>query len=244
VNWLRKHKNKILITIIVGFLISTFVGFGFYLGDEGGAKNVVAVVNDEKIPYRQFSTLYQRVVNDRRDQGVELKPETLNQIKQEVLQSMIQESTFYQEAKRYGIVVTDGELAQVISSIPVFQKEGKFDARTYSEALHYTMRMTPKEFEETQRRQIAIQRLRLLILQGIKITDKELEQEYNYALNKLTADAKTKFIKEFENNKVALLERVHQEKSSHIMNRWYQQLGSSIKVKVFLDQIERQNQPQ
>lgn len=236
-DWLRKQKNRILLVVVAGFVISTFVGFGLYIG-QGGGKNTVAEVNDDKIPYSHFTSLYNRVVNNHRDKKEELTPEVLSQIKQDVMQSLIQESVFVQESKRYGIQVSDTELAGSLASIPAFQKDGKFDAQTYVQALHYGLHSTPEEFEETQRKQIAINRLRSFVLQGIKISDKELEMEFGQYIQTIQGKEREKEIKEFKENPEKFREKVRQEKAAHVLNRWYQQLGTNLKVKVYLDEIE------
>lgn len=240
-DWLRKHKNVILITTVSGFIISTFVGFGLYMTSGVSNVDTVAEVNEEKIPYRYYTTLYNRVVNSRRDAGEELSPETLNQIKQDVIQSLIREAVFHQEAKRYGIQVTDVELAQSLASIPAFQKDGKFNIQAYAQALQYALRTTPEQFEESQRRQIAISRLQAFVTQGIKITDKELEQEYllQKALEPYNKQAKQKKSEDPAKEKEALREKLRQEKGAQILNRWYQQLGTNLQVKVHLDEIEK-----
>src|SRR3989344_7351736 len=142
-DWLRKHKNIILIIVIAGFVISTFVGFGLYIRWGSSPVDAVAEVNDEKVPYRRHISLYNQVVNRRRDQGEEISQDALNQLKQEVIQSLIQESVFFQEARRYGIEVTDAELAQSLYSIPAFQKDGKFSVQAYAQALQFGLRTTP-----------------------------------------------------------------------------------------------------
>jgi peptidyl-prolyl cis-trans isomerase D len=236
VDWLRKHKNIILIIVIAGFIISTFVGFGLYIRSGAASVETVAEVNDEKIPYRRFIGLYNQVINRKRDKGEDLGPEVLKQAKQDVIQSLIQESVFYQEAKRYGIDVTDTELAQSLYSIPAFQKEGKFSVQSYAQTLQFGLRTTPEEFEETQRKQLAISRLRALITQEIKITDKELEMEL--ALRRQDPNYKKSPVKDKEE----MRRQMREEKGAHILNRWYQQLGTNIKVKVYLDEIERRGQ--
>lgn len=232
-DWLRKHKNVILIIVIAGFVFSMFVGFGLYIGTGAANLDTVAEVNDEKIPYSNFTTFYNQVVNRRRDGGEKMTPDILEQMKQEVMQGLIQESVFFQEAKRYGIRVTDQELAQSLTTIPAFQKDGKFDVQTYAQALQFGLRTSPEKFEETQRRQIAVARLRGFIMQSIKITDKELDFEYDM-LKTLDPELAESFA-----TKEDYRSRLREEKGAQILNRWYQQLGNNVKVKINLDQIER-----
>ena len=70
-------------------------------------------------------------------------------------------------------------------------------------------------------------------MRSIRVTDRELEQET--ALLARQDPARFKKLKDKEEFRNQLRE----EKGAQILNRWYQQLGSNVKVKVYLDQIER-----
>lgn len=234
-NWLRKHKNSILGVLLASFLLSTFIAFGLYSGKDNQARTDVAEVNGEKIPYRYYLSLYNRALNTRRDQGHQITPEMQAQLKQEVVQELIREQVFWQEAKRYGILVSDAELAQVLTTYPAFQKDGKFDPNIYGQALAYTLKTTPEEFEESQRKQIAIAKLRGMVMQGIKISNKELENEFAMRQKGLTKDQ----LKEFGQDKEKFRQFVYQDKGAQLLNRWYTQLGTNLQVKVHLDEIEK-----
>ena len=220
--------------VIGSFVVSMFVGFGLYIRSGASHFDTAAEINDEKISYQHFSTIYNQVVNRKRDNKEELSPEALKRLKQEVMQSLIQESVFYQEAQRYGFQVSDQELAQNLSSIPAFQKEGKFNVGSYVNMLQTVLRSSPQEFEETQRRQILISHLRAFIMQGIKITDKEVDLEL--VIRQAQQDPKKK---NPPIDKEELRKQMAQEKGAHILNRWYQQLGSNVKLRVYLDEIEK-----
>ncbi len=79
-HWLRKHRVRILLVVISGFILSTFIGFGYYLRSGASIVDEVAEVNNEKIPYRHFKTLFNQVVNNRRDRGEQLTPETVTNL--------------------------------------------------------------------------------------------------------------------------------------------------------------------
>ncbi len=236
-NWLRKHKNTILVVLLGSFLLSTFIAFGLYQRGDSGVARDVAEVNDEKIPYSYFLTIYNRALNQHRDKGEAVSPEVANQMKQEVVQELVREAVFYQEAKRYSIQVGDQELAQVLTNYPAFKKDGKFDPSVYAQALQYSLRTTPEEFEESQRRQIAIAKLRGMVMQSIKISNKEMELEFAMRQASFSKDQVKEFTKDHEKFRQYLM----QEKGAQILNRWYQQLGTNLKVKVHLDEIEKKN---
>ena len=233
-NWLRKHQRKILGFVIAGFLISTFVGFGLYITSGKSNMDTVAEVNDEKIPFQRFNALYNQAVTMKRNNKEDVTADTLKSMRQEVIQGLIQESVFFQEADRYGFQVSDQELAVNLASYPAFQKDGKFSGQAYVNMLQTVLQTSPKDFEEAQRRQIEINHLRSFIMQGIKITDRELEMEIALRMAR-DAGKKTPPI-----DKEKLRQEMAQEKGAHILNRWYQQLGTNVKFKVFLDESGRQ----
>ncbi len=241
-DWLRKYKNVILVTTVAVFVVSSFVGLGQYFVTGRTASDAVAEVNDEKIPYRRYLTLYNRMVNSRREQNQDLSAEALNQLKQEVIQNLIRESVFIQEAKRYGIEVTDGELAQSLAGVPAFQKDGKFSVEAYARALQFGLNTTPEEFEDIQRRQIAVNRLQVFVARGIKITDQELEYEFARRAPPPATPAKKGEVKDPAKEKADFREQLRQEKVSQVMSRWFQQLGTNVNIKVHIDEIELRGQ--
>lgn len=84
-------------------------------------------------------------------------------------------------AELKGIRVSDDELASVISSLPVFQREGKFDSETYRTVLRYDLGVRPEYFEDGMRTEVSISRLRNSITDCIKLTEQELRQYYRFA---------------------------------------------------------------
>jgi hypothetical protein len=238
-HWFRKHQNIILLATVGGFIISTFVGFGLYVGFGSSASDAVLEVNGQSVPYHEYQMLYNRVVNNQRDQGQQLTPEVLSQIKQQIIQSLVQELVFSQEAKRYNLEVTDSELAGSLASIPAFQKSGKFDPQSYIQALQFNLRTTPEEFEKAQKGQLLINRLRNFVVGGIKVSDQQLDMEFNQYVRTLKGKDRQDAINKFQKNKEEFRERIRQEEISQVLNRWYQQLGTNLKVKVNLDDIEK-----
>ena len=230
--FLKRFQTAILLTILVVFVLSfPAMYYGGYLQRR---LDTAAEINDEKISYQHFSTVYNQVVNRKRDSKEELNPEALKRLKQEVMQSLVQEAVFFQEAGRYGFQVSDQELALNLASIPAFQKDGKFSASAYLNALQSYLRTSPEEFEESQRRQILISHLRAFIMQGIKITDREVDLEM--AIRTVGRDPKKKYPPV---DREEVRKQMAQEKGAHILNRWYQHLGSNVKLRVNLDEIEK-----
>ena len=63
------------------------------------------------------------------------------------MRTLVQDEIIWQQTKKYGITVSDNELAQDIQSYPYFLNEnGQFDSRNYYQFLS-NLRMSPKDFE-------------------------------------------------------------------------------------------------
>ncbi|OGS19323.1 MAG: hypothetical protein A2219_07645 [Elusimicrobia bacterium RIFOXYA2_FULL_50_26] len=231
--FLRKHMRTIFIITIVGFMAGAFVGFGSYFFGKKSVTDAVAEINGKKISYRDYTMMYNRTIENLRNAKEEVNEETMQRKKQEVLQDMIQEEVFWQEARKHGISVTDAELASNIQRYPAFQKEGKFDQQAYFQVVFQVLRTTPNEFEESQRRQIAIAKLRQMIADSVKISEPEIQFEY--------ARANKGNMKKFNDERAKFLEGLRQEKVMMVFNEWFKQLNKQVKIKVYLEEIEKNN---
>jgi len=230
--WLRKHTRTIFMITIGGFLAGAFVGFGSYFFGNKSSNDAVIEVNGSKISYKTYIDLYNRTIDNLRREKEQPTEETIKSKKQEVLQDLIQEEVFWQEANKFGIKVTDSELAMDIQHYPAFQKDKRFDQRAYFQVLYQVMHQTPPEFEKTRRKQLAINKLRYLIASGVKITEPELRLEYSLA-NKGN-------MKNFDKDRDKFEEQVRQEKTMMVFNEWLKQLNQTMKIKVHLQEIEQQ----
>lgn len=228
-DFFRRNMRAIFAITAVGFLAGIFIGFGGYFFGSKSFTDKVADVNGVPIPYRSYTLLYNRVIDNMRESNTDLNDEALKRKKDEVIQDLIQEEVFWQESRKYGIIVTDNEIAIDISNFPAFQQGGKFSKQLYFQALSWKLHMTPGEFEESRRRQIAIARLRSLITSGIKITDRELLENYK--------EKNKGKIKNFEKDKEKFYNEVLQEETIALLNEWYKSISASLKVKVYSEKV-------
>ena len=74
-------------------------------------------------------------------------------------------------------MVPEAELKNIIEAIPGFEKNGKFDGQTYQELLSQN-RITPQEFENDQRKGLMVSRIRDLVIDGVKYSEKELQDKF------------------------------------------------------------------
>ena len=223
-DFLKKNRQNIFIITVVGFIGGIFLGFGGYLR-YSSVLDTAAVVNGVKIPLQKFNRQVSLAIENYRNQGNEITDEVIRSIKQQVLRDLIQEEVFWQEAKKYGIFVTNQEVYYDIMSIPAFQKDGHFDRETYYRTLILRLKTTPKEFEESRKKRIAMFKLRNFIISAVKLSEQEVE---NYL--------KTKKPKT-EEEKQKLYNELLQEKQVAVLEEWYKQLNNNLKIKINLKDL-------
>ncbi len=186
-DFLRKKKRSWIITFLLGVIILVFIAFygGSKYRDEGSPD--VARVNGEVITQREFAIQYERALDRYREllKG-SLSPEMLKSlnIKHTLLDELIQKRLLLQEAHRLGLTVTDDELANFLSQAPEFQVGGRFNKERYVQLLSMN-KLTPSDFEEEQREQLAIQRLYGVILDSVQVPEAEVRDRYRLEQDKL-----------------------------------------------------------
>ncbi len=210
-NFLRKHMRKIFFITILAFIGGIFMGFGSYLFGPENDYKTAATVNGEKVPMKLFSALYTNSSEMYKESSkTDLTPEQANELKVRTLQAMVQEEIFYQQSKAYGIVVSDSELKNDIQFSAMFRNNNQFDSRLYYAFLR-AMGMTPKEYEHLRKKQIAGEKLKMILGTAIKLSDSEFNSlSANYP--KLTRDELT------------------QSKINSILNEWYSNIVKGSKI--------------
>jgi peptidyl-prolyl cis-trans isomerase D len=231
-SFLRKNMRTIFAITMVGFFAGIFIGFGSYMFG-GRRPDTAAEVDGTAISYRTYINQFNRAIDNMRQANQDVSEQALAQKKQEIMSDLIQQEIFWKEAKRYGITVSDGELAADVRRFPAFQNNGQFDQRAYFQVLYQVLHTTPKEFEDSRRKQISYFKLRQLIASSVKISEIELRMEY--------ARANKGSMKNFEKDRAKFTETVRNEKTSMVFNEWFKQINQRLagKVKVYLDEIEK-----
>lgn len=231
-DFIRVHKKTIFWVTLVGFLFATFAYFG-----AGGlltrGYDTVAKVNGEKVSYSEYSKAVTRAIENRREnqKDAELTEKDIQQIKLGILQDMISEEAFYQMALKYGLTVTDAEVAANLQQIPAFQKNGHFDHMTYFQALRYGLKMNYDEFEKSRKRALTVDKVRFLVYLLSKVTDKEAEAEYLRRNGNL---------KNYAKEKDKFLETLHNEKRVMLFNQWITILQQKTKIEEYMAKFEQQ----
>lgn len=212
-NFFRKHKVAIILVILIGFFGGTFIaGFGVSTFGSGASSfDTVAVVNGKKIPYIYYYSLYNNALSTLRNSGKEVNEDVMKLTQAQVLRTLIQDELIWQQTKKYGITVSDNELAQDIQSYPYFLNENKqFDSRNYYQFLN-NLRMSPKDFEALRRKELASNKLQVLVASAAKLANSE----------------KRKDALEFD---------LMQDKANEILNDWFDNVTKNAKIQVLLNE--------
>lgn len=165
ITWMQRHKKWLVITIwisTIAFVGAGFVGWGSYeYGKQGG---VVAVVGDREVSveeyqqeysnlYEQYSKMFGTMFNKELAEQLNLKDVAYKQV--------LQKNLILSYADSLGLDVTNEDIAKELVKYNAFMKDGKFDKEIYIKVLNQN-RMTPKEFEESLKRSLLLQKVQVL----------------------------------------------------------------------------------
>jgi len=168
---MRKHAKYFYVLFFIVILSFLFWGIGTV--DKTGGRGVIAEVGKHKITaeeywrsYENVNRFYREIYKDKFDEEMEKK---LN-LKEKVLDSMIQERVLLIAAKEEGINISDEELQEAITHEPAFMRDGVFDKNVYLNRLKL-MRITVDEYENAKRQELILNKMRRLIELSVDVPD-------------------------------------------------------------------------
>ncbi len=184
--FLREKGKSWVLKALLGFVALTFVSFGgFALTDrpaDSGGGRIAAWVGDTPISIHEFEQrYYQQAERLRRQLGAAYTEELARQLglRRQTLDSLILEKLQLREARRLGILVTDAQVALQIQTLAPFQRDGRFDAGRYRSILE-SNGITPRQFEEDQRRVVLLGQLRDYVGMGVLVSEQETRGAYEW----------------------------------------------------------------
>lgn len=159
---MRKHAKYFYFLFFI--IILTFIFWGVGRVDNTREKEIIAEVGKYKIPAREFwrsyertSRFYREIYKDKYEEIVK----TMN-LKEQILNSMVDEHVLLINAQEMGINISDQELQDAIMHEPMFMKDGVFDKEIYVNRLRLN-RLNPEAYETLKRRELTIKKMRRLI---------------------------------------------------------------------------------
>jgi len=199
---MREKMGIIMIILIAAFVITIVFNWG-----AGGVDNlmkdrdIVGVVNGEKITIKSFYEAYNQALEQYRNAGVSVDARTSEMILQQTWESLVSQVLWQQEIERLNITVSDEELYHYLETNPpeflmnqeAFLTDGVFD---YSKYLNILRNPQGNEWIEIERylrdNVLPYQKLNSLITSSVVVDENEILQKFSdesliYTANYLSA---------------------------------------------------------
>lgn len=176
---LLRERMQFVLVITLWVVIIAFVGTIFLVWGRGAVNptgsNVIATVNGDIIPFDEYKKAYYRTIDTYKkilkDKYTDEMIEKMN-LKRTVLNSLIEERIILNAASETGLMVSDEEVFDIISAMPAFQRDGKFNPEQYKKVLAAN-RYSPTLFERNLKEDIVKERMRRLIKEATSYSEGE-----------------------------------------------------------------------
>ena len=171
---MRHHAKYFYVLFFI--VILSFIFWGVGTVDKSDGSRVVAEVGKYKITGEEYWRTYDRMFNFYRDMYKEKFDEEMQKklnLKEGVLNSLVDNRVLLIAAKEGGITVSDEELNEAIKNEQAFMKDGSFDSAIYQNRLRL-MRLTPEAYEAAKRQDLILTKMRRLIELSTAIPADEL----------------------------------------------------------------------
>lgn len=227
ISFFSKHKR--IVYMSVGII---FVGSIFFMSGEifTNQSDVVAEVGGQKIPYQQFLIQVNRVMANVKDSGAEVNEILSRTVKQEVFREMIVEELLSQQAADMGMMVSDFEVAVEVQNTQQFREGGAFSPRAYYQTIFNEFQMSPSEYEAWRKKARMASKLKQFIYTSVKVTPAEVRGYYL---------ASGKPLKDFEKEKMKVMDELARAKFAEIANYMLRQLTTRNEVRSYLEAREK-----
>ena len=174
-------------TVLMIIIVFVFWGVG---GNNSGARNAVATVNDQPITVQEYQQAYSQTIEQYRDQFGGTLPDGFIDafnMKQQVLNELIQKVLIQQGGEEMGIFVSDMEVQKAIKSMPIIQNNGVFDNLRYKEVLKGS-RLTPTKFEVGTKTDLLVSNVIKRLQSFSKVLPSEIDDRYYYENSEMKVD--------------------------------------------------------
>ena len=180
---IRDRATGWIAWVIIVLICIPFALFGINQYFEADQGLVVASVDDSEISYSQYrSAVQQQREQLQRMLGGNVGQELLDspQMREQVLQSLIDDEAMLQGAVKTGLRVGDVQVARAIRVMPVFQDAGQFSVERYNAVLR-AQGMTSEGFELNLRRSLLTEQVRAAVRRTAIVTSAEVDQALSFS---------------------------------------------------------------
>jgi len=180
-DFMRRKAQSTYIQATILIIILVFVFWGVGTSQKGGP-DAIATVNGQSISAQEYQRNYNQTIGRYQEQFGGTLPsgllEALN-LKQQVLNQMIQELVMQQGAKEAGLIVGSEEVRKVIQNMDAFREEGIFKLDRYKKLLA-SSRMTTTDFENNVRNDLLQTKILAHLSRFARISDSELKDRFAF----------------------------------------------------------------
>jgi peptidyl-prolyl cis-trans isomerase D len=183
--FMRRHKKwlHVFLWMTIPAMIIAFVALYIPTEDAraGNPGGVLAEVGGQPITLGEYQRAYRRQ-RERLEQMYQgrLDPEMLERfgLKEQTLQSLVEQKLIALEAHRLGLTIDDEALAREMSTSPALQENGRFLGAAEVRRRLELRGISEQEFQESMRAEILGQRLLGVVTDGVTVSPAEVEREY------------------------------------------------------------------
>jgi peptidyl-prolyl cis-trans isomerase D len=170
---MRKHAKYFYVLFFV--VIISFVFWGVGTQDKEQALNL-ADIGNERISKEEFWRAYEFQRENLRNtyKGLDFDEiEKKYDLKNRVLNSLIEDKVMQISASEIGLTVSDKELQESIRATPSFMRDGVFRNEIYVRVLSF-YRWTPEYYEALRRNEMLATKMRMLIVSGVDANEADI----------------------------------------------------------------------
>ncbi len=168
-----KLSKSFFVKVLVGIIILPFIFWGMCDVFRGGNQNVIATIDSKKINTQEFVNYLNRLnLNDQ-----QIKNLKSSDLLEKILSEFIGKKVMSLEIEKFGIIINDNSLRNIIINDELFIKDGKF-SRTEYEKFLIKSNITAPAFEKNISEQESRRQFLSFIAGGSSIPDILVENEF------------------------------------------------------------------
>lgn len=185
---MRSLAPAFILTVGALFVLFMVISDSNVLEALGGRTNNVGSINGQDISYQEFSNaVEQQREMQKKQTGKDIDDENMDQFRDQVWESIINETLLQQETEKYNISVSDEEIRNVILSDdpPQFLKQnfidstGKFNRQLYESAIYDPRNKGPLlQAEDAVRQTLLNQKLQSMLLATAAVSQAEVKRRF------------------------------------------------------------------
>lgn len=163
--------------IILALLIFVFSFFGIESYMTGRSETYVAKVGDHEISTQEFRSHFDQYrARAQSAMGASFDPQLIDNPaqKRKLLDGMIDEQLILDANAKLGIMIPAKMVQDQILQTPQFQTDGKFDPTQYRAVLG-SIRKTPREYDDSIRKDLLARQIPAQIMQSSFVTDYDID---------------------------------------------------------------------